>query len=74
MKAQCIVSCSRPDEPSFNTWCCITQCIFDETGLSSNGSFSPENAKLILPKAFNKTDKMAKFVSEIIDKCDTLGE
>lgn len=74
IKDKCIANCSRPSEPSFNTWCCTIQCIFDEVGLTSDGNFSRENAKTILPKAFEKPDKMTKVVSEIVDKCDALSK
>lgn len=74
IKETCISECSNPDDPSFNTWCCTINCIFEETEIVSDGSFDGERAKEVLTEAFEDSKKMIKSLDGIVDTCEKQGK
>jgi hypothetical protein len=73
IKHKCISYCTRPDEESFNTICCTSQCLLEETEIVYDGEISTENTKNFLSKVFEKNEKIVKKLDKIISKCEKQG-
>lgn len=74
LKKKCIDKCSKPENPSFNTWCCAVECVSLESGFVSKGVIDRESVKSKISKVFEDDEKMVKVVSKAVDKCESKGE
>ena len=74
IKEKCFANCTQPNDPKFNSWCCISTCLFDESGMTAEGNFSRENAKKELSKALEKYERVVKALEEIIFYCAKTGK
>lgn len=72
IKDRCIANCTSTDQ-AFNSWCCSTNCIFEESGFLVEGNFSAENAKKELSAVLEKHSKTANVASGIVDRCEKQG-
>jgi hypothetical protein len=73
-KSQCISYCTRPDEASFHTACCTTQCLFEEADFVYDGKINAVNVKNVLSKALESNEKVVKKLDSIIQLCLSQGE
>lgn len=73
IKNGCIANCSSTD-PAFNSWCCSTNCIFEESGFLVDGNFSAENAKKELSAVLEKNPRTANAANGIVDRCEKQGD